>query len=287
MILASEDYLTACAFDASSLAVLSDLDTPVWRREFETLERIQAEFVRANPHCDNYLWPRDPLHCGTRVWEYPYVYHNVKNWLSPAKATGRRILDLGSGVTFFPFAVSRLGCDVLAVDADVVSAASFRNARESISAAPGSVELIVSDGRSLAVDRRSIDCLYCISVLEHIPSFEEVIEECARVIKPGGRLILTVDIDLSGTFALGPADFASLQQKLSEHFETAGPIRAIHPAALLTSENVQSQNISRAKRFQRAARSAASPVYRFIRGRRPYIASIPVVATYGTTMVRG
>ncbi len=37
------------------------------------------------------------------------------------------------------------------------------------------------------------DLIFSICVIEHIPNYEEVLQECFRILKPGGRIIFTVD----------------------------------------------------------------------------------------------
>ncbi len=50
---------------------------------------------------------------------------------------------------------------------------------------------IVSDIASIPVVDSSFDNILCTEVLEHIPHPAEAIKEFARIIKPGGKLILT------------------------------------------------------------------------------------------------
>lgn len=47
------------------------------------------------------------------------------------------------------------------------------------------------DGRTLPFDSENFDALLCNQVLEHVPGDEAFIAELARVVKPGGLLVLT------------------------------------------------------------------------------------------------
>lgn len=38
----------------------------------------------------------------------------------------------------------------------------------------------------------SVDLAVCLDVLEHIPNYDLALEECYRVLKPGGQLLITV-----------------------------------------------------------------------------------------------
>src|SRR5512142_2149468 len=54
-------------------------------------------------------WVSDPLHHWSRRWEYPYVFEQLAAWCRAHPDTRPRVLDAGSGLTFFPhFLASRL-----------------------------------------------------------------------------------------------------------------------------------------------------------------------------------
>ncbi len=50
---------------------------------------------------------------------------------------------------------------------------------------------IISDITDIPVDNNSFDTIMCIEVLEHIPEPSKAIKEFARILKPGGKLIIT------------------------------------------------------------------------------------------------
>jgi SAM-dependent methyltransferase len=47
------------------------------------------------------------------------------------------------------------------------------------------------DLTALSFGDASIDCVVSLEVLEHVPDFRAALRECARVLKPGGKLLLT------------------------------------------------------------------------------------------------
>jgi len=225
-------------FDRSGLASLDDLSTPAWRSSFSRLESIQSEFLAAEPHCPDYAWSRDPLHNCIRVWEYPFVYHHLR--FHHDSISGQplpQVVDLGSGATFFPFAIAQLGYKVLAVDADSRATSSVDRAIGRVSTGGGTVTSLLSDARSIPLETESIDCVYCVSVLEHIPQCESVLSEIQRVLRPGGLFVLTFDIDLRGNWELGPSSFSHLMDALQDSFSNVWPEKVIHPLRVLTSDN--------------------------------------------------
>lgn len=52
----------------------------------------------------------------------------------------------------------------------------------------------VSDARALPVEDGSFDVILCTEVLEHVPEPIEVVKEFSRVLRAGGRLILTAPL---------------------------------------------------------------------------------------------
>lgn len=56
---------------------------------------------------------------------------------------------------------------------------------------PGA-DLIVSDTAKLDWDSQSFDTVTIIAALNHIPNREAVLNECRRVLRPGGRVVVTM-----------------------------------------------------------------------------------------------
>ncbi len=225
-------------WDRSGLAALSDLKSPEWSALFTRLEKDQDDFLKTHEpfYHSEYRWPRDALHWWSRVWEYPYAYHHLAAWRA-SQPTGRcsLVVDVGSGVTFFPFSLARLGCHVVCTDVDPICEIEINRAVEHIDQGQGKVEFRRTDGLNLPFADGEADALCCISVLEHIESFEDNISEFSRVLKPGGCLILTMDLDLQGNSQIGVARHHDLCRQLHAYFEYAWPDVTIHPADLLTS----------------------------------------------------
>lgn len=246
-------------FDFTGFSARTDLEENDWKVCFDVLEQEQAEFLKYehNFRSKEYRWPRDPLHAWSRLWEYPYVYHHLQKIQGRKSVEKLQILDFGSGVTFFPFAVAKLGCNVTCADIDPVVAVDIPVAAKLIQPTLGNVNVALIQNGRIPVESESQDVVYCISVLEHIPNFESVIDEIARVLKPDGQLILTVDIDLRGNFELGVDEFERLQAKLDKYFMKKHPERPVHPCNLLTTANSPYHIKSEAPFF---------PVKQFIKG---------------------
>ena len=228
----------ATCFDYTTLPALTDLQSPRWQELFAFLERQQSDFLEQEDRFRSreYKWPRDPLHNWARIWEYPFAYHNIEKWRrSWAGAAPPQVVDLGSGVTFFPFAIARLGCQVTCADIDPVCGTDIARASQFVPAQPGAVDFRLVSGNRLPFADGAIDLVYCISVLEHVPDVEGLVREIHRVLAPGGRFVLTFDLDLRGDDEIGIPEFYRLHETLDRFFVPAAPRRIPHHADILTS----------------------------------------------------
>jgi len=90
---------------------------------------------------------------------------------------GIRLVDLGCGAGWYTAELRSRGADVLPVDLDPGEMA--------LAGAPPEGAL-VADAADLPLPDRSVDAVLCSNLLEHCPRAPEVIDEIARVLRPGG-----------------------------------------------------------------------------------------------------
>jgi len=231
----------AHVFERSGVAALSDLQAEEWNTIYSLLEKDQSEFLAKEDRfrSPDYKWPRDPLHTWSRVWEYPYTYHHLKQWRDSRKNTEAALhaIDLGSGVTFFPFSVAKLGYQVTCVDIDPIVDVDIARAARIVDHRPGQVDCRVCDNSNLPFMDGEVDAVYCVSVLEHVSDFENTIDEVFRVLKIGGLFILTMDLDSSGHLDIGVDRYYELRKCLAKHFRMKGPEITVHPLDMLQTRN--------------------------------------------------
>src|SRR5262245_56104528 len=227
-------------FSRSGIAALSDLKTEEWRKLFRLLEQEQSEFrsMEARFRSSEYGWPLDPLHTWSRIWEYPYVYEHMKaNRRSSDQSASPFVVDVGSGVTFFPFSVARLGYKVVCTDIDPLCARDIPLAANVLRPSFGSVDFRLLKGDRLPFENNEVDVAYCVSVLEHIPEPQRMVMEIFRVLKPGGLFLLTIDLDLKGDSEIGVVPHERLVEVIGSCFEYEFPETTVHPANILNTTN--------------------------------------------------
>jgi SAM-dependent methyltransferase len=110
---------------------------------------------------------------------------------------GMTVLDLGCGEGRHAFEAYRRGARVVAVDWGRSEVETTRRWLDAIAAAGGAppgaaAEVVRGDLRALPVPDASVDRVIASEVLEHIPDDTAAFAEIARVLKPGGRVAVTV-----------------------------------------------------------------------------------------------
>lgn len=120
----------------------------------------------------------------SRQWEYPWII--LQNGQLDIDHT---VLDAGGGHSVFQSYLSKKVKKVVNLDVDPAIAVHEDEYPNLISC--------VSDIRKQPFQDNYFDAVYCISVLEHVCNDPmEPFNECMRVLKPGCRFYLTVDVSI-------------------------------------------------------------------------------------------
>src|SRR5215216_4884539 len=153
----------------------------------------------------------------------PWAWRPRRALLLDEARPGERVLDLGCGSGRFVAALRGAGADPVGVE---IAEAALERAR---AVAPGSdLRLIEPDG-SLPLGHGSVDLVWCSEVLEHVADTAHLLLEVRRVLRPGGRLLVTVPYHGRVKAALiALARFDAHFDPLGQHvrFYTAGSLRS-------------------------------------------------------------
>ena len=112
-------------------------------------------------------------------------------------AKGEKVLDMGCGFGRHAFALLRQGADVVALDHsqdEVAEVAKWFAAMRTAGEVPAGASAIAVRGTAygLPFADGTFDAIVAAEVLEHLPDDRLAMSELVRVLKPGGRLAVTV-----------------------------------------------------------------------------------------------
>ena len=130
-------------------------------------------------HCEDF-WadaPADPE---------PWEWERRRALLLAETRPGERVLDLGCGAGRFVAALRDAGAEPVGVE---LAEAALERARANV---PGADFRLLTDDGSLPLDHASVDLVWCSEVLEHVADTAHLLLEVRRVLRPGGRLLVTV-----------------------------------------------------------------------------------------------
>lgn len=191
-------------------------------------------------------WGQDPLRLWSRRWEYPFVAQRILSFAAEDPQRPVKILDAGSGVTYFDYLLCQElpQAQVLCCDSDPTYPRMFDAINQ---ATPGSrVSFLQAMLQSLPLPPASIDAICCISVLEHTDRYDQILDEFARVLRPGGALVLTFDLSLDGRFELSRPAAEQLLNAIQSRFAVHDGMnhlqelaRMQHPQDLLSTDHVK------------------------------------------------
>lgn len=102
---------------------------------------------------------------------------------------GRRVLDVGCGGGILGEAMARAGAEVTGID---LAAGAIAAARSHAEAQGVHVDYREQGTEDLAAEQPgAFDVVTCMEMLEHVPDPAAVVAACARLVRPGGTVVLS------------------------------------------------------------------------------------------------
>jgi SAM-dependent methyltransferase len=225
----------------SSIPIITKYEELLSSDLFRILEYFSNTFIKINHKALTFYavkWVKDPFHQWSRQWEYPFVYSKIINKLE-VHNTPLKILDAGSGITFFPYFLKSQfpSFDIICGDVDLSINRIYDQVNKSNN---NKIKFMNMDLGFIPFENECLDIVYSISVIEHIDNYLRIIDEFYRIIKPGGKLIITFDISLDGEAGLSPGQSEELVDYTFSRFQHSAERSSMHDQ-LVRSDIVTTQ----------------------------------------------
>lgn len=189
--------------------------------DFKEMESFSDAFLARNrKNMEEYFqkWADDSLHLWSRQYEYLFFFEAVRDYVASHPDKKIRVLDAGSGLTFFPFYLQTKfsNVEVVCTDYDPIHNKSYASVNKTEGT---NIKFVQSDLRDHVFEKESFDLIYCVSVLEHTDAYPKIVENFYDYLKIKGQIILSFDISLDGYRDISHAGSLQLIQKLDKHFK--------------------------------------------------------------------
>ena len=184
---------------------------------------------------------------------------------------GKTLLDVacGSGGPTLRMA-AKTGCSVIGVDLHEQAIATARSLASQRTLADPSEFRVVNANEPLPFPDAHFDAITCVDAINHIPNRPSVVAQWARLLKPGGRLLFTNPITLTGPLTneeIAVRSSVGLLLFVPEGYDKQ--VIAQSGLRLLISKNLTS-NVAEVAGKRCAAREKRSAALREVEGDCPY-----------------
>jgi 2-polyprenyl-3-methyl-5-hydroxy-6-metoxy-1,4-benzoquinol methylase len=184
---------------------------------------------------------------------------------------GKVLVDIacGSGGPALRIA-EKTGCSVVGIDVHDQAILTANSLAAELGLKERAKFRIVDASAKLEFANASFDAITCIDAINHLPDREQVIAEWARILKPGGRLLFTDPITVTG-----PLSAAEIAVRSSIGFFLFVPpgfdeACIAHSGLRLVWQEDVTANMARIAERRRAARASRSSALREIEGEQTF-----------------
>lgn len=160
-------------------------------RKISKFSNYYLSLLEKNNFLKNFIgWPIDSLSTNTRAWEYTKIVEHIER-LNEKKS----ILDIGGGITFFPFFLKNNKHSVTVIDNDkkliVLANKISKKIKKELTPPQYKLEDITKDR-----PKKKYDLITCVSVIEHLKynDLNKAFNYFYNSIKKGGKVVITLDI---------------------------------------------------------------------------------------------
>jgi ubiquinone/menaquinone biosynthesis C-methylase UbiE len=125
------------------------------------------------------------------AWHKTYI-KRIKESLLKNGVRGKRLIDIGTGSGYVAIEMAKIGLEVVACDItrDYLKFVEHYKSKFQLT----NLELINCSAERIPIKSHSVDYVVANAILEHLVYEKKAIKEWKRILKPGGKIFLTVPI---------------------------------------------------------------------------------------------
>jgi ubiquinone/menaquinone biosynthesis C-methylase UbiE len=170
-----------------------------------------------------------------RQWEFPFIFRALVE-MSRNRTGDISILESGCGFTVVPFWLAANGFKVTGVDMDGNLKEKWENTVIPCSD-KNNYRFVAGDMENLPFPGSSFDGVYSISAIEHTNHPLQSVKEMIRIVRPGGIIAFTMDMDIKNSDSVNQETMINIQEYLIENCKASFPVLHSSPSKLITISN--------------------------------------------------
>lgn len=125
------------------------------------------------------------------AWQRSYI-EKIKKYLLDKDLRGKTLIDIATGSGYVAVEMAKLGMHVIACDLSPQAIKNLKRYQKELSLR--NLELIVCNAEKIPLKDNTVDYILANAILEHIPNEKEAIRGWKRILKPGGKMFITVPL---------------------------------------------------------------------------------------------
>ena len=126
-------------------------------------------------------------------WQKRYI-GRIKKYVLRDNCEGKVLIDIATGSGYVAIEMAKLGLNVIATDLTPEAIGNLNKYKKKLSLS--NLKIIKCYAEKIPLPNKSVDFIVANAILEHVPDEKQAIGEWKRILKPGGKMFITVPLNL-------------------------------------------------------------------------------------------